>query len=182
MRPNNTAPPTPWFATSRFARPAMPPAGAEPLLAQHAAVEPPHQLGRGTVVNLPQTGNHALGSRIHEAARQTNQTLATDFLAETGLTRAEYDQISGQFQVVNLMQPEETVLRFALTVHQREHDTRQLRMSAVQQTMRGQVQNAVLTEFRADQGRAAGIEVQGYSTLRLGSQGTDRGRLTACAR
>src|SRR5512147_1933884 len=45
-------------------------AGAQALRTQHAAIEPRHQCGGGTVVHVPEADENTPGTRAQERARQ----------------------------------------------------------------------------------------------------------------
>src|SRR6188508_3074971 len=67
----------------------------QPLFEQRA-VEPCHQLARGLIVNLPEAGEHATASRVHEPTHQANEALADNLFAERGAARAEDHEVDGE--------------------------------------------------------------------------------------
>src|SRR5687768_11162610 len=91
------------------------------LLAEQLPVELRHELARGFVVDLPETGDQARRARVHETARQPDQTFTADLLAESGLTCAQHQELGRQPQVVDVVEPQESVLGAALAVDQRQH-------------------------------------------------------------
>ena len=86
-------------------------------------------------------------------------------LCPVGVTGTEYHQIDWQVQVVDIVQPEETILGLALFVHQRKHQAGQLGVFAVEQSMGGEVHNAILAQLRTGRCRPAGLKVQWPSCL-----------------
>ena len=75
--------------------------------------------------------NHARRAGVHEPARQTNQTFAFDLFAERSLTRTQHYEIGIELEIVDVVQTQETILRPALFVNEREHNTGQIRMLVI---------------------------------------------------
>lgn len=87
----------------------------------HAAIEALHQIGRRRIINLPEARHYTRHAREHKPARQPDQTLASDFFAESGLAGAQDDQIGIEPQVVNFMQTQESILWLPGFIHEREY-------------------------------------------------------------
>jgi len=83
--------------------------GRVQLLLDHVAIEPLHQDGGGPVVDAPQAGQHAGSPGVHEAAGQADETFAPDLLAEGGLAGGEDDQVRVELQIVDVVQPQESI-------------------------------------------------------------------------
>ena len=63
-----------------------------------------------------------LRARVHKATRQTDQPFTANLFAESGLASTQHYQISGQVQVVNLIQAQKSIRALATLIDQREHD------------------------------------------------------------
>src|SRR5262245_44432699 len=73
---------------------------------KHSMVKQFHQVGRGLVVYIPQTGHYSRRSGVHESARQTDQSFSGDILSQRGLAAAQDDQVCVESHVVNFVQPQ----------------------------------------------------------------------------
>ena len=71
-----------------------------------------------------------------QTAGQPNQPFPFDRLAETGLARAENNEIGVELQVVQFLCAQEPVARFPVSIDQRQHNGRQRRSFGVEKTMR----------------------------------------------
>src|SRR6266540_2619031 len=58
---------------------------------------------------------------LDKIARQPYQPLAFDLLAQSGLAGAQHHQLCRKFQVIDVLQPEKSILRLPLFVDQRQH-------------------------------------------------------------
>src|SRR6185295_801819 len=103
-------------------------------------------------------------------ASESYQTFASYLFSKPGLARAQYHEIGGQLEVVDFMRAQEPVLRRALLIHKRKHQTRQLGISAVQKPVRRKVNETVLTEFIARCGGLARREVGRFLSIRFGRE------------
>jgi hypothetical protein len=62
------------------------------------------------------------------------------------------------------MQPQESVLRLRRFIHQREHQPRQIRVAAVEEAVRTEMNDAVLIQLTAHRQTAVGLEVERLQT------------------
>ena len=95
--------------------------GALPTL-EHLLVKLRHQLRGRFVAYAPQAHHDPRRAGIHEPSRQPDQPFTSDLFAETGLTRAEDDELGWEREVEDLVGAEKTVLRIALLVHHRQDE------------------------------------------------------------
>ena len=131
------------------------------LFLEHFFVEFRHQLGCPLVADAPQADHDPRGASVHETTGQADQTLSFDLLAETALTRAEHHDLGGQIQVVDVVGPEESVLRLTLLVECRENKRRESRALGVQVPVGGEMDIPVRGEPAAGDQGLAGSEIQG---------------------
>ena len=80
---------------------------------------------------------------VHEATGEPDQPFAANLASQRGFARAEHDQIGVQPERVDVVQPQEPVLRLTLGIVQREHEPRELRMRVVQQAVRREVDDGI---------------------------------------
>ena len=83
---------------------------------QHRRVEATHDLGSGAIVDAPKTRHHARRTRVHEAACQSHQSFAFNLFTEGSLARAQHHQVSVEFQIVDVVKTQKTILRPSLFV------------------------------------------------------------------
>ena len=67
-------------------------------------------------------------------------------LPSGGAARAEHDEIDRELQVVDVVQSEKAVLRFAPFIEERQDDARQLWMIVVDNPVRGEVDHAIVRQ------------------------------------
>src|SRR6185369_10900512 len=67
-------------------------------------------------------------------------------------------------QVVDIVQPEKSVLRVAFAVEQREHDARQFRTFTIDQAVSGEMYDAVIRELRTKNDLAIRVEADGFES------------------
>src|SRR5262245_47726972 len=108
-----------------------------------------HQFSGRQIIYLPEARHDALGSCVHEPASQSDEALAFDLPAQSGLAGAQDHEVCGQPQVEDIAHPQESVLRFSIFVHERKHQTREFRMFAVDQAVSGEMDDAVLAQLSA---------------------------------
>ena len=104
-----------------------------------------HQFGGRQIIYLPQARHDALRSGVHKPARQSDQPLAFDLLAERRLTGAQHNEIGGQSQVVDFVHSQKTVLLFSVLINERERQSRQFGIFAVEQAVRGEMNDATIS-------------------------------------
>src|SRR5262245_32882714 len=114
---------------------------------EHSLIKSLHQFAGGPIVHLPQASNHTRRAGVHKPARQPYQPLALDLLAQAGLTGAQYHHIRRKFQVIDVLQPEKSVLLPSLFVDKRQYYARQLGMDAIEHSVGGEVYNTILAQF-----------------------------------
>src|SRR5215831_14277337 len=90
-----------------------------------------HQFCSRLIVYFPQTGQNARSAGIHEPSDHAHETLTLDFLAESGVARAEHDELGSKLQVVHIAQSEISALRISLFVDQRQHEAGEIWMIVV---------------------------------------------------
>src|SRR5262245_31411037 len=69
------------------------------LRSQHSFVEPLHQLGRGGVVDRPETRDDTSRSRVYERPCEPDKPFAANVLAERRATSAQNDQVGREAEV-----------------------------------------------------------------------------------
>ena len=109
-------------------------------------IERCHELGGGRVVHRPQAGQYTRRPRVHERPGHADQPFATDLLAEGRAAAAQHDEVGGEIQVHDVAGGQEAVLRPALAVEQRQHEPREIGMAAVEEAVRGEVNEPVVRE------------------------------------
>src|SRR5262249_61176245 len=140
---------------------------------EHPLIKQLHQFSRGQIVDTPQTRDHARRAGVHKSAHEADQSLALDLFAQSRLASAEHDQIGVELEVVDLVQPQKSVLRFPLLVNKREDQPGKFRALAVEQTVGRKMQDPVLTQLSAQGQGAAGAEVSRFEPCPSRSQRND---------
>src|SRR4051794_22464671 len=106
------------------------------MLFQQTLIEVSHQLRGGPVIDIPECRNDPGRACIHEPAGEADEPLTFDLASKRCLAGAQDDEIRPQRQAENLVQPDQPVTRPAVLVNRREYESRQLRMYAVEETVR----------------------------------------------
>ncbi len=96
------------------------------------------------------------------------------------MTRAQDDKLGRQLEIVDFMQPQKTVLRFATLVHQRENNAGELRVFAVKQTVRGKMNNPVKSQLAAFDCGAASFKVETFDACAFRNKVENAVCLAAC--
>ena len=136
--------------------------GWSKLLTEHCFVKTFHKLSRGPIVDLPQTRNHARRTGVHEPASQSDEPFAANFFSERRLTCAQHDEIRRQFQVIQIVESQKSILRLTFLIDERQHDSRQLRMTVVDDAVRCEVDHAILAQLAARGEFPVCCEVDGF--------------------
>src|SRR6266566_4987014 len=105
------------------------------VLLQDALIEQRHQFSRSNIIDLPQACYHPRCPGVHESTGQPDKSLPLDLFAQRGLTGAQHHQVSGQMQIVDVPQPQESIHRSSLSIDQREDNTGKGRSTAVEYSM-----------------------------------------------
>src|SRR5215813_13790134 len=71
------------------------------------------------------------------------------------------------------MQAQEAVLRAPLFVNQREYYARQFRVQAVEQAVRGEMDDLIAAEIRTERRRAVGLEIERFEAHPLRGERRD---------
>src|SRR5262245_19800968 len=145
---------------------------------EHALIKKLHQFRRRQIVYIPKTRDHARRAGVHKPSRQPYQPLAFDLFTQPGLAGAQHHQLRREFQIIDVLQPEESVLLMSLFVDQRQYYTRQLRMDVVEQSVGGEMYNAIFAQFRPQRDRPTRLEIQRPQALPLRDEGRYRRSLT----
>ena len=140
--PSKTARSNASVSTSRLSLRATPPPVANYLSASRDKTL--HQLRRrasSTFHRLATT--RGAPAYIKPRVSPTNPS-PLNLFAECRLAGAQHHQVGAEFQIVDFVKAQKTILRLARFIHQREHDAGQLRMFAVEQAMRREMYDAIL--------------------------------------
>jgi hypothetical protein len=97
---------------------------------------------------------------VEEAAGQAHEAFTPHVLPQRRLAGAEDHEVGAELQVVDVVQPKETVLSAAVFVPEGQDDARELGVPAVQDPVRGEVHDPVVPERRGRRGGAARGEVE----------------------
>src|SRR6266508_2351681 len=97
---------------------------------------------------------------MHERARQAGDPLTFDLSAEGCATAAQDDKVCVERHVQHVSNCEKAALLTPLLIDERQDDPRQLRMEAVQETVSGEVHDAIVAEISAQCRFAAGLEIE----------------------
>src|SRR5262245_64331721 len=80
---------------------------------------------------------------------------------------AQRHQLRREFQVIDVLQPEIPVLWPSRFVEQREYYARQLRMDVIEQSVGGEMYNAIFAQLRPQRGRSTRLKIQRLHPLTL---------------
>src|SRR6185369_15228475 len=83
---------------------------------------------------------------VHKTSRQSDQPFAFDLSSQRRAASRKDHEFGVQLEVVDFVQSHKAVDRPALFVVEREHDARERRMLTVQETVRGEMNDAVLVQ------------------------------------
>src|SRR5262245_35779802 len=108
-----------------------------------------HQFGGRQIIYLPQARHDAPRSGVHKPASQSDEALAFDLFAQSGLAGAQDHEVGGHFQVEDFAHSQKAVLWFSIFIHERKHQTREFRMFTVDQAVSGEMNDAVLAQLSA---------------------------------
>ena len=148
--------------------------GWSKLLPEHRFVKAFHKLSRGPIVDLPETRNHARRTGVHEPARQSDESFAANLFSERRLTCAQHDEIRRQFQVIQIVESQKSILRLTFFIDERQNDSRKLGMIVIDDAMRCEVDHAILAQLSARGEFPACCEVDGFEFSITSCQSRDR--------
>src|SRR6266508_5432587 len=103
--------------------------------------------------------------RSHKAPRESHESFALDFFAESCSATTQDHHLHRQPQVIDFMSPDKAVLFRALTIHQREHNAGKLGMCCVEKTVCGEVQVAILAQRGICCSGPTGVKVKRFKTI-----------------
>src|SRR5262245_4470886 len=109
-----------------------------------------HEFRRSFIVYFPQARDHTGCASVHETSGESYQAFAANILAQSCLAGAQYDEIYRRSQRVNVLQSHKTVQGFAFTIYGRKYQARVLRVLRIKQSMRGEMENCILTQVHAE--------------------------------
>src|SRR5262249_24569637 len=122
----------------------------------------------GFISDVPQTRNNARSSCIHKAPNDRHDAFTFDLFAERRSASAEHHEISSQFQVIDIVSREKSILWVALLINQRQHYARQLRVFAFDQCVCCKMPYPVAPDLGARRSRPIRLEVKGRKSAIVG--------------
>ncbi len=128
------------------------------------AIETRHERRRGAIVNVPIANHDAADSGAEEGLGEAHHSLPSHLPAQGRLARAQHRELGGKVQAGHVGRGEETFAALTVVIDQRENDARSFRQDRIQETVGGEVKDAI-----ASQGTA-----QNEIPIRRGSQSQER--------
>src|SRR5204863_4373096 len=132
------------------------------FFSEHVLVEPLHEFGGGLIVHEPKADYEFFRPGVHEATRQSDQSLATHRLADTTLARTHDNEVNRQVQLVDVSQSQIPILQLTSFVHHRKNYAGEFRVLIIEYSVRGEVNGIELSEKRTRYGRPVRFESNGH--------------------